>query len=67
MMIIRDLRFIYEPEEDYYEPRKTKVALGGNYVEYERNGDTGEVSSIEDYLNKLRPYLSDIIDKHKDG
>ena len=64
--IIRDRRFLYEPEENYYEPRKAKGAFGGNYVEYESNGDTGEVSSIEDYLNKIRPYLSDIIDKHKD-
>ena len=65
--IIRDFRFLYEPEEDYYEPRKTKGAFGGNYVEYESNGDTGEVSSIEGYLNKIRPYLSYIIDEHKDG
>ena len=63
--IIRDIRFLYEPEENYYEPRKTKGAFRGNNVEYESNGDTGEVSSIEDYLNKIRPYLSDIIDKHK--
>ena len=43
-------------------------ALGGNYVEYESNGDTEEVSSsVEGYSNKIRPYLSDIIDKHKDG
>ena len=65
--IIRDSRFLDEPEENYYEPRKTKGAFGGNYVEYESNGDIGEVSPIEDYLNKIRPYLSDMIDKHKDA
>ena len=65
--IITDLRFLYEPEENYYERRKTKGAFGSNYVEYESNRDTGETSSIEGYLNKIRPYLSDIIDKHKDG
>ena len=64
--MIRDLRFLYEPEEDYYEPRKTKGAFGSNDVEYESNGDIGETSSIEGYLNKVRPYLSDIRDKHKD-
>ena len=43
-------------------------ALGGNYVEYESNGDAEEVSSsVEGNSNKIRPYLSDIIDKHKDG
>ena len=65
--IIRDLRLLYEAEENYYEPRKIKGAFGGNYVEYESNGDTGEISSIEGYLNKIRTYLSDIIDEHKDG
>ena len=48
--IIRDLRFLYEPKENYYEPRKTKGAFGGNYIEYESNGDIDEVSSIENYL-----------------
>ena len=65
--IIRDLRFLYEPKENYYEPRKTKGAFGGNYVEYESNGDIDEVSSIVGYLNKIEPYLTDIINKHKDG
>ena len=65
--IIRDFRFFYEPEEDYYEPRKTKGAFGGNYVKYESNGDIDDVSSIEGYLNKIRPYLRDILDKHKNG
>ena len=64
--IIRDLRFLYEPEESYYEPRETKDAFGGNYVEYESNGDIDEVSSIEGYLNKIEPYLIDITNEHKD-
>ena len=65
--IIRDLRFLYEAKETYYEPRKIKGAFEGNYVEYESNGDTGEISSIEGYLNKIRPYLRDIIEEHKYG
>ena len=56
--IIRDLRFLYEPKENYYEPRKTKSAFGGNYVEYESNGDIDEVLSIEDYLVKIEAYLT---------
>ena len=65
--IIRDLRFLYEPKENYYEPRKTKGAFDSNYVEYESNGDIAEVSFIEDYLIKIEPYLTDIINEHKDG
>ena len=37
--IKRDLRFLYEPKENCYEPRKAKGAFDGNYVEYENNGD----------------------------
>ena len=44
-----------------------KSAFDGNYLEYESNGDTGKISSIEGYLNKIRPYLSDLINEHKDG
>ena len=65
--IIRDLRFLYEPKQNYYEPRKTKGAFDGNYVEYESNGDIHEVLPIEDYLIKIEPYLIDIINEHKDG
>ena len=65
--MIRGLRFLYEPEENCYESRKRKGTFGGNYVEYESNGDIDEVSSIEGYLNKIEHYLIDIINKHKDG
>ena len=47
--------------------KKNKRCFGGNYVEYESNGDTGVILSIEGYLDKVRPYLSDIIDELKDG
>ena len=65
--IIRDLRVLYKPKENYYEPIKAKGAFGGNCVEYESNGDIDKVSSIEGYPNKIEPYLIDIINKHKDG
>ena len=65
--IIRDLRFLYEPKEEHYEPRKIKGAFCGNYVQYESNGDIDEVSSIEGYLNKIEPHLIDIINEHKYG
>ena len=65
--IIRDLRLLYEPKENYYEPRKTKGAFDRNYVEYESNGDIDGALSIEGYFIKITPYLIDIINKHKDG
>ena len=62
--IIRDLRFLYEPKENYYEPRKTKGVFGGNSVEYESNGDIDEALPIENYHNKIEPYLIDLINEH---
>ena len=53
---------MYESNEDYYEPKKIKGAYNDNYVEYENNGDKDKRLSIEEYLNMIRPYLSNIID-----
>ena len=65
--IIKDLRVLYELEEDYYEPQKIQSAFDDNYIEYESNGDKDKRLSIEEYLNTIRPYLSSIINDHKDG
>ena len=63
--IIRDLRALYQSNEDYYEPKKIKGAFNDNYVEYESNGIKDKRLSIEGYLNMIRPYLSNIMDDHK--
>ena len=66
--IIRGLRILYESEEeDYYEPQKIKTCFEGNYIEYESKGDKDKRLSIEEYLNMIRPYLSNIIHEDKDG
>ena len=36
-----------------------------NYVEYVSNGDRNKALSIEEYLNKIRPHLKDIINNLK--
>ena len=61
----RDLRALYEPEKDHYEPQKLKGAFDDEYIEYESNGDKNK-TSIEEYLNVIRPYLSNMIDNHED-
>ena len=32
-----------------------------NFIEYERNGGRNKTLSVEEYLNKIRPYLKYII------
>ena len=33
--ILRDLGFIFDPERDYYKPKKTASAFNNNYIQYE--------------------------------
>ena len=32
-----------------------------NYIEYKSNSDKNKILSVEEYLNKIRPYLKGII------
>ena len=52
-------------DEDYYKPIVTNDAFNINYIEYESKGDKYKTLSIEEYLNMVRPYLSNIINNHK--
>ena len=63
---IRDVGnlFSQSTDEDYYKPVKTKSAFNGNYIEYESNGDKDKNLSAKEYLNIIRPYLSNIINDH---
>ena len=63
--ILRDIRILYEPEKDYYEPIKTINAFNNNCIEYESNGDKDKILSVKEYLNMIKQYLRDIINDHK--
>ena len=52
-------------DEDYYEPILVKSAFDGNYIQYESREDKRKNLSIKRYLKMIRPYLSDLINKHK--
>ena len=64
---IRDVRNLFDLsiDEDYYKPIKTNDSFNNNYIEYESKGDKDKTLSIKEYLDKIRPYLSDIINNHK--
>ena len=51
--------------EDYYEPITVRSAFDGNYIQCESRGDKGKNLSIKRYLTIIKPYLSDLINKHK--
>ena len=40
-----------------YKPVRVSNFWSNNYIEYESNGDRNKTPSVEEYLNKVRPYL----------
>ena len=62
---IKDIINIFERkgEEHYYKPVRVSNFCGNNYIEYESKSDRNKAPSVEEYLNKIRSYLKDIIKK----
>ena len=52
-------------EENYSKPVIVGNLWSNNYIEHESNGDRNKTLSVEEYLNKIRPYLKDIINNLK--
>ena len=65
--ILRDIKNLFEHEEDenYYKPVRVSNFRSNNYIEYKSNGDRNKTLLVEEYLNKIRPYLKDIINNLK--
>ena len=65
--ILRDLKpFLFEPDrEDCYEPVWINNLSHNNDIEYESNGDKDKTLSTEEYLDEIKPYLSNVINDHK--
>ena len=67
-MILRDINSPFEHEkkkEISYEPVKVINFWSNNYIEYKSNGDKDRILSVEEFLDKIRPYLRDIINDIK--
>ena len=48
-------------EKDYYKPKRVSNFWNNNYIEYESNGDKNRNLSLDEFLNKIEPYLRNII------
>ena len=65
-IILRDMRNIFENEEENYYKLVRVSFFGANiYIEYKSNSDRNKTLSVEKYLNKIRPYFKDIINNQK--
>ena len=52
-------------KENYYKPVRVSNFSSNNYIEYESNGKRNKILSVQEYLDKTRPYLKDIINNLK--
>ena len=57
--------FDADNNEDYYKPILVKSSFKENYKYYESRGDKDKKLSVKQYLYKIMPYLSDLINDHK--
>ena len=54
-----------EEEENYCKQVKISSFWSNNYTEQEINSDRNKTLSVEKHLNKIRPYLKNIINNLK--
>ena len=57
--------FEHEEEENCYKLVRISNFLRNNFIEYENNDGRKKSLSVEEYLDKIRPYLKDIINSLK--
>ena len=65
--ILRDIKnlFGHEERENYYKLARVINFWSNNYIEYESDDGRNKTLSLEEYLNKIRPYLKGIINNLK--
>ena len=52
-------------DDDYYKPILIKSSFDGNYKFHETKYNKDKKLSIEQYLDMIKPYLSDLINENK--
>ena len=64
---IRDIENLFDADnnDDYYKPIFAKSSFKENYKYYESRGDKDKKLSVKQYLYKIMPYLSDLINENK--
>ena len=60
--ILRNTKSFFE---HYYKPVRISNLWSKNYIEYKSNGDRNKTLSVDEYPNKVRPHLKDIINNLK--
>ena len=58
---MKDIRTLFNQEDDYCKPVKVGNFWNNNYIKYKSNNDRYKPLSKREYLNKIEPYLKNII------
>ena len=58
--LLKQSKYEYNPYE--LDSIEIKLAFSGNYILYDSNGNEDGLLHIHEYLDKIRPYLRDLID-----
>ena len=58
------MRFLFDPEKDYYKPIKTASASNNNDIHYKSIRDKDKTLTIKEFIDKIKSYLSDTINDH---
>ena len=68
-MKLKELKAYYleneKEDENYYKSVRANHFWSNNDIECKSNGDKNRILSVEEYLDKIRPYLRDIINDLK--
>ena len=48
-------------KNNYYKLLRVNNFWSNNYIQYKSNSDKNRILSVEEYLDKIKPYLKDII------
>ena len=59
--VIFGIMMTLNKEEDYYESKRVRNVWNNNYTEYESNGDKNRNLSLDEYRNKIKTYLRNMI------
>ena len=59
--MIRDVGTLFEQEEDYYKAKRVTNFWIDYCIEYKSNDNKNNNLSLDEYLNKIKPYLKDIM------
>ena len=51
-------------DEDYYKQIITNGSFNSSYIQYEGKGNKDKVLTLSEYLDMIKPYLSDIKNNH---